>query len=35
MPFITIIVVIKVEQLWAKCNIALAGFFMDYCSLGV
>lgn len=35
MPFITIIGVIKVEHLWAKRNVGLAGFFMDYCSLGV
>lgn len=27
-PFITIIEVIKVEHLWAKCNIALADFFL-------
>lgn len=26
MPFITIIGVIKVEHLWAKCNVGLAGF---------
>lgn len=35
MPFITIIGVIKVDHLWARCNVALACFFMDYRSLGV
>lgn len=26
MPFITIIAAIKVEHLWPKCNVGLAGF---------
>lgn len=34
-PFITIIGVVKVDRLWARCNVALACFFMDYRSLGV